>query len=329
MTSGAHPDSQLHPQRASVGRLAPSPTGLLHLGHARSFLLTWLHARGGGGSVGMRIEDLDEGRSKPEFEATALRDLEWLGLDWDGPVQRQSENAERYRAAYEKLAADKLIYPCVCSRRDIRAALSAPQLGAPGPGYYPGTCRGKYANVTAAAGEAASGQTAGLRFVTPPGNVEFIDELHGPQSFNVRKTVGDFMVGRRDQSPAYQLAVVVDDAHDGVTEVIRADDLLESTAQQLLLQDALGLPHPKWFHLPLVVDENGIRLAKRADSLSITEARERGADPRSVVTWAAQSVGLDVPGRSSASELLEGFDLKTIRLEPTRFGPEELENLTR
>ncbi len=135
------------------------------------------------------------------------------------------------------------------------------------------------------------------------------------------------MIGRRDQSPAYQLAVVVDDAGDGVTEVIRADDLLESTAQQVLLQEALGFPHPKWFHLPLVVDEEGVRLAKRADSLSIAEVRERGADPRSVVAWAARSVGLKVPDRPSTSELLDGFELKSIRLEPTRFTAEDLESL--
>jgi glutamyl-tRNA synthetase len=273
----------------------------------------------------MRMEDLDDHRSKPEFETAALRDLEWLGLDWDGKVTRQSENTDRYRAAFEDLAARKLIYPCVCSRRDIRAALSAPQQGAPGPGYYPGTCRGKYADVAAA--ESASGKSAGLRFIATPGSVEFVDQLHGTPSFDVSETVGDFMVGRRDHSPAYQLAVVVDDAADGVTEIIRADDLLESTSQQILLQDALGLPRPTWWHLPLVVDEDGTRLAKRADSLSIAEIRERGADPRCVLSWAARSVGLSVRDRPAASELLDAFDLSSISLKPTRFTADDLEHL--
>ena len=316
-TSSAHP----------VGRLAPSTTGLLHLGHARSFLLTWLHARSRGGKLLMRMEDLDGHRSRPEFESAALRDLEWLGLDWDGAVTRQSENTQRYRAAFEDLTARKLIYACVCSRRDIRDALSAPQLGAPGPAYYPGTCRGKYESAEAA--EIASGKSAGLRFVVTPGDVQFVDALHGTQRFDVASTVGDFMVGRRDHSPAYQLAVVVDDAHDGVNEVIRADDLLESTAQQILLQDALGLPHPTWFHLPLVVDAEGTRLAKRSDSLSISEVRERGADPRRVVSWAARSAGLAIPDEASAGDLIDSFDLTSIRLEPTRFTAADLNEVTR
>jgi glutamyl-tRNA synthetase len=296
-----------------VGRLAPSPTGQLHLGHARTFLLAWWSARSAGGKVRLRIEDLDGERSKPEFIALAERDLEWLGLDWDGPRIVQSEGLARLQAAVQQLLEAGLAYACTCTRADLQSAASAPHGAALEP-RYPGTCRGRYASVEAA--RAASGRAPGIRFLVPPGVVNFHDRLHGPQSVDVGAQIGDFLIARRDGTPAYQLAVVVDDADASVTEVVRGDDLLASTARQWLLQRALGLPHPSWAHVPLVLDEGGRRLAKRERDLGLAELRERGVDPRRIVAWAAESAGVAVGERVNARELVAGFDLRAIRREP-------------
>ncbi|MGC4095213.1 MAG: tRNA glutamyl-Q(34) synthetase GluQRS [Polyangiaceae bacterium] len=294
-----------------VGRLAPSPTGLLHLGHARTFLVAWWSARVQGGRIVMRVEDLDGARSEPRFIEAALRDMEWLGLDWDGPVLIQSSGLPRLTQAIDGLVAHGLAYACTCTRGDIRSAQSAPQLGSTEP-RYPGTCRGRYASPAEA--EAKTGRPAGIRLLVPSGPVTFVDRLAGAQSFEVQAQVGDFLIARRGGLPAYQLAVVVDDAHQSVSEVVRGDDLLSSTARQRLLQQALGLPEPAWVHLPLVVDASGRRLAKREAALGLSELRERGVDPREIVSFAARSSGIDLPAGElvTAREALPAFSLAAL-----------------
>lgn len=292
---------------AVVSRLAPSPTGLLHLGHARTFLLAWWHARQRGGTVLMRMEDLDTQRSRRDWADGALRDLEWLGLDWDGPVVWQSDRMELYRAAVNELVTEHRAYACVCSRGDVRRAQSAPHDPSEEP-RYPGTCRGRFA----APGDAGPNARVGLRFDTMPARgrqVSFVDGIHGPFGQDVEAVVGDFLVGRRDGSPSYQLAVVVDDADQHVNEVFRGGDLLSSTPRQILLQEALGLPHPSWFHAALVADETGRRLAKRHDALGLRMFRERGVDARRVVQWVARSAGMHAPEPTTANEAIAAFQL--------------------
>jgi glutamyl/glutaminyl-tRNA synthetase len=283
------------------GRLAPSPTGYLHTGHARTFHRAWQRARNAGGALVMRMEDLDPDRSRPEYAAAALEDLRWLGLDWDegpdvggpfGPYE-QSLRAGVYLAAWKQLRASGCIYPCRCSRKDLAAAISAPHEG-PGPvqdpddePVYPGTCR------PSSTGEGVfdffpnrDDEARGLnwRFRVPDGEaVEFIDVNFGQQRFIAGMDFGDFLVWRRDGTPSYQLACVADDAAMRITEVVRGADLLRSTARQILLNRALNYPDPQWFHCELLVDEQGRRLAKRHDSLSIRELRRIGKTPAEIV----------------------------------------------
>lgn len=296
-----------------VGRLAPSPTGLLHLGHARTFLVAWWRARNVGGKLLMRMEDLDGPRAKPEFAEAALRDLAWLGIDWDGPDYVQSQGLAEISAAAADLERRGLAYACVCSRGDVRSAQSAPQLGESEP-RYPGTCRGKFGSVAAA--QAETGKPAGLRLQVPDGVVTVKDELLGERSFDVQAEVGDFLIAKRDQAPAYQLSCVVDDARQGVTEVVRGEDLFASSARQRLLQQALGLPPVRYVHVPLVLDESGRRLAKREDDLSLQELREGGTDPRAIVAWAAQSCGIASAERITARVALINFALAKLPREP-------------
>lgn len=307
-----------------VGRLAPSPTGLIHLGHARTFLLAWWSVRSRGGRVVLRIEDLDGDRCSPEMVDAAKRDLEWLGLDWDGAARLQSTGIERMAAELAELEARGLVYPCVCTRGEVRQAQSAPQAGDAEP-RYPGTCRGRFASREQAAQR--SGRTPSLRFIVPEGPVTVRDELRGEVVFDVAASVGDFVVARRDGAPAYQLAVVSDDAYDGVTEVLRGDDLLPSAARQRLLQRALALPSPAYVHLPLVLDETGRRLAKRERDLGLYDLASAGADPRAVVAWAAQSAGMRVPERLTAREATAAFARDRLPREPVRLDRDTLEHL--
>jgi glutamyl-tRNA synthetase len=292
-----------------VGRLAPSPTGHLHLGHARSFLLAWWSARSQDGRVVLRIEDLDVQRCRQEFIADCLRDLEWLGLDWDVGPRLQSSGLEEILATAEKLTHDGLAYPCVCSRSDVKASASAPQDGVT-EWRYPGTCRGLFRSQAEAL--AQTGKPTALRFTVQPGLVTVHDAFAGTQTFDVSVEVGDFPILRRDESPCYQLAVVVDDARDGVTEVLRGDDLLPSAARQQLLYSALNLQVPRWVHVPLVTDAQGRRLAKRADDVSLRELRQQGVDPRALVAWVARSVGCAFEEFATAREVLQVFKLNSI-----------------
>jgi glutamyl-tRNA synthetase len=309
--------------RPPVGRLAPSPSGALHLGHARSFLAAWWSVRSRGGRVLLRLEDLDGQRCSAEHAERARLDLRWLGLDWDGETV-QSADLGPYTAAVDALLARGAAYPCVCSRRAIESQLSAPH-GADSERPYPGTCRGRYASLAAA--EAESGLPAGVRLRVPPGRFTLLDDLRGPHSAEPGAETGDFLLLRRDGAIAYQLAVVVDDGRQGVTEVVRGDDLLPSAARQALLQRALGLPHPVWRHLPLVVDEQGRRLSKRDGDLSLSSLREAGVDARRVVGWAAASLGQGSAGDElrSAAEYGERFTWSRVPTRPVAFDPRLIE----
>jgi glutamyl-tRNA synthetase len=273
-----------------VGRYAPSPTGDLHLGNARTALLAWLWARHDHGRVLLRIEDLDRARVRPGAEEAQRRDLAALGLDWDGAVVHQSEREPLYAAALQRLDAAGLLYPCFCSRADIRAAASAPH-GPEGP-PYPGTCR--ELDPAEAARRLAAGEQAALRF-----------------------RESDMVVRRRDGVVAYQLAVVVDDADQRVTHVLRGDDLEPSTSRQLALWHALELgPVPHYAHVPLLLGPDGERLAKRHGAVSVVEALE-GATPEELVGWLAWTAGLQAeraPRRTA--DLVEGFALARLSREP-------------
>jgi glutamyl-tRNA synthetase len=313
------------PHRAPTGRLAPSPTGRLHLGHARSFLLAWWHARSRDGRVVLRIEDLDRQRSKPELVETCLADLDWLGLDWDGQPLFQARDTSALERAAEKLLERGAAYPCVCTRAEIAVA-SAPHAGE-GEVRYPGRCRGRWRSLEEA--ERASGRAAGLRVIVPAGAVALDDGCAGRVAFDVAAEVGDLLVRRRDGAWAYQLAVVVDDARQGVDEVLRGDDLLPSAARQWHLQRLLELPHPRWFHVPLVVHPSGERLAKRRGDLALAELRAAGVDPRAIVSWAARSAGQDTAERASAAELVATFRIERLSRTPVVLAEAELERLRR
>jgi glutamyl-tRNA synthetase len=294
------------------------------LGHARTFLVAWWRARISGGRLLMRLEDLDGPRAKPEMSEAALRDLAWLGLEWDGPDYVQSAGVEEISAAAAKLEAQGLAYACVCSRGDVRSAQSAPQQGDSEP-RYPGTCRDKYASIAAA--ESETGKAAGLRLRVAEGAVDITDQLLGERSFDVQAEVGDFLIAKRDRAPAYQLAVVIDDARQGVTEVVRGEDLFASAARQRLLQQALGLPAVSYLHVPLVLDESGRRLAKREDDLSLQELRAGGTDPRAIVAWAAQSCGINCGPRVTARVALINFSLSKLPRGPVVLDSETVDQL--
>jgi glutamyl-tRNA synthetase len=303
------------------GRYAPSPTGPLHLGNARTALLSWLAARAGGGAYVLRVEDLDGPRVRAGLEARILDELRWLGLDWDegpdvgGPSApyRQSERLPSYAAALERLRAAGLVYPCFCSRAEIAAASQAPHGPADEGPRYPGTCA---ALSPAEVARRSASRRPAWRFRVPPGNVAFDDAVHGRVALDVAEAVGDFVVARADGVPAYQLAVVVDDAAMAITEVVRGDDLLSSTARQLLLYRALELSPPRFGHVPLVVGEDGARLAKRHGALSLGELRARGAHPGAVVALLAELSGLPAGRRAAPRELVPGFELGRMLKQP-------------
>ncbi|MBN9691468.1 MAG: tRNA glutamyl-Q(34) synthetase GluQRS [Verrucomicrobia bacterium] len=268
------------------GRLAPSPTGYLHLGHARTFWTASQRARQAGGTLILRNEDLDRDRARPEFVAAFLEDLRWLGLEWtEGPdvggpfgPYSQSERLSSYREILERLRAGGWLFPCQCSRKDIQNAVRAPHAADDEP-IYPGTCRPR-------TGIQIEHQSrVNWRFRVPDGAViEFVDGHFGPQRFVAGRDFGDFVVWRHDDLPSYQLACVADDAAMRITEVVRGADLLVSTARQLLLYQALGWPPPRFYHAPLLADEHGVRLAKRHAALSLRALRNAGRTPESLRT---------------------------------------------
>jgi glutamyl-queuosine tRNA(Asp) synthetase len=263
------------------GRLAPSPTGLLHLGHAATFWQAFIRARDCNGALLLRIEDLDTQRSKPHFTEAILEDLIWLGISWQTPILYQSQRLPLYRRALDQLLIDGHIYPCHCSRRDLAGMMHAPHEDTDDEPVYPGICRPA---PNAPLCEPSFQPSINYRFRVPEGAViRFQDCNLGPQSFTAGKDFGDFLIWRKDGLPSYQLACVVDDADTSVTEVVRGRDLLKSTARQLLLQRALNLPTPAYSHTQLLTDERGIRLAKRHDALAIRTLRQKGLFPAEIL----------------------------------------------
>ncbi len=289
------------------GRYAPSPTGRLHLGNARTALLAWLDARSRGGAFVLRIEDVDFTRARPEFEARILADLRWIGLDWDegpdvggphGPY-RQSERGERDAAALARLDH----YPCTCTRRELRALPVTSMTGEP---VYPGTCRN---------GQSRPGAAGAQRWRVPAGPaVTLVDRLAGLLVQDVAREVGDFVLQRGDGAWAYQLAVVVDDAAMAITDVVRGADLLDSAPRQVLLFEALGAPVPRFAHVPLILGEGGAKLSKRDGAPDLSALREGGASPERVVAALARSVGLlaDDVREVTARDLVAGFTLERV-----------------
>ncbi len=265
------------------GRIAPTPSGWLHLGHAQTFWQAHVRARAEDGVVVLRMEDLDPARSQPDYVAGIYEDLRWFGFDWNegpdrggshGPYE-QSQCFSYYRSALDELIERGSVYRCYCSRRDIRAATQAPHVGEEGP-LYPGTCRDRTGRVS----ETPESRPPSWRFRVPDGRViEFEDQRLGRVAFEAGRDFGDFVVWRPDDVPSYQLAVVVDDERMAITEVVRGEDLLLSTCRQLLLFEAFGWKPPLYYHCPLVCDESGQRLAKRQESLSLRQLRSAGRQP--------------------------------------------------
>ena len=271
------------------GRIAPTPTGDLHLGHARTFVAAWRRAEVAHGELVLRIEDLDPLRCRAEYTERAIEDLEWLGVRWTvGPLY-QSKRREIYESVWRRLLDTGAIYPCNASRREVRDAAHAPHDDEEGAEpIFPPELR-----PTPGAGrDAASPAGVVWRFRVPDGEVvHFSDARRGAQSFTAGVDFGDFVVWRKDDVPAYELAVVADDVAMGITEVVRGEDLLRSTARQLLVYRALGATPPAWCHLPLVRDAHGRRLAKRHDALSVRELRRRGLTPEEVLASGADGGG--------------------------------------
>lgn len=307
--------------------MAPSPTGALHLGNARTFLINWAMARQQGWRILLRVEDLDGPRIKPEAAQQAVDILRWLGVDWDeGPVY-QSHDLEPYFQAMESLRSRGLIYPCRCSRREIELAQSAPHEDEHEL-RYPGTCRGDGGASRAAWSMTkieARGAGPAWRVRIPDEPVAFCDAVHGEQVFNVQQQVGDFVVATRNGLPAYQLAVVVDDARQGVTDVVRGDDLLASTARQIWLYRILGLGEPpRYTHLPLVLGPDGRRLAKRHGDTRLTAYQARGVPAKRIVGLIAYWSGVQ-PRREpmSAEAFAQAFALDRLPRRPITFTPED------
>lgn len=305
------------------GRLAPSPTGYMHLGNAWAFLLAWLAARASSGEVVLRIEDIDPQRSRPEYAAALIEDMAWLGLDWDygpdrpepaggqgmGPFE-QSRRSRLYTDAIARLQASGLTYPCFCTRKELRSMAGAPHMddaGAP----YPGTCR----DLTFDQQEAlrAAGRRPCLRLRCPDDLVNFTDAVFGPQSYTLAQCGGDFALRRSDGVVAYQLAAALDDALMGVNQVVRGRDILISTPRQIALLSLLGYGAPAYAHVPLLLDNEGERLAKRHQSLSLRNLKQLGVDPRRITGFLGALAGCNPGGKAaSPAELLPYFSITRL-----------------
>ena len=301
---------------SGAGRFAPSPTGELHLGNLRTALVAWLSARSHGRSFIVRMEDLDRVTSSRLHERDQLRSLSALGIDWDGEVIRQSDRFAIYDDAIATLTAAGRTYECFCTRREIREAISAPHDGPSASGLvadgaYPGTCRELSARQVAEL--RADGRRPAARLRADGTIVSVVDELHGA----VDGVVDDVVLRRNDGVPAYNLAVVVDDAAQGIAEVVRGDDLLSSTPRQVLLQQLLGLSTPTYVHVPMVLGADHVRLAKRHGAVTLTQLAALGIDNAATLALLATSLGLAAADEApSAGDLIDRFDLRAIPREP-------------
>ena len=300
------------------GRFAPSPTGELHLGNLRTALLAWMFARSTGGRFLLRFEDLDAGTSRPEHETRQVDDLHSLGIDWDGEPVRQSERRHLHDEALARLVETDAVYPCYCTRREVREAARAPHGDLP-DGAYPGTCRDL--DRAGRAEREAAGRRPALRLRGGGRRRGFVDRVLGP----VEGVVPDVVVRRGDGTPAYQLAVVVDDHEQGVEEVVRADDLAPSTPSQVLIAELLGIDPPTYAHVPLALGPSGARLAKRDGAVTLSDLAAVGYGPPEVLGLIAASLGLaDAGDGADASELLRCFDPAAIPTEPWVVDPARL-----
>ena len=295
----------MHPYH---GRYAPSPTGRLHVGSARTALVAWLAARRAGGQFSLRMEDLDAPRVAPGAARTIEYDMKWLGLDWDGDVRKQSNRHDRYQSALKQLYMDGHLFPCTLSRKELASIASAPH-GRQAP--YPSRLRPRH--VAPGWFEQAAPEAA-IRFRVADGTLTFDDRVCGRQEEDVSAAVGDFVLRRKDGVYAYQLAVVVDDLDMGVTEVVRGQDLLHSTARQLLLIEALGGRRPRYAHVSLVVNANGEKLCKRDRQLTMAALRDCGVRSEEVIGYLAWSLGLlPDPRPARPAELVSAFRWSLLR----------------
>jgi len=295
----------------AIGRYAPSPTGTLHVGNLRTAVVAWLFARSEGSELRLRWEDLDT-TARPEHEARQRRDLTRLGIEFDGDEMRQSDRLRIYQDVIDDLNRAGLTYPCWCSRREIREATAAPH-GL--RGAYPGTCRSL--DTTASRALRESGRPPALRLRTDQRELTIVDRLHGPST----GVVDDFVLARGDGTPAYNLVVVVDDAAQGIEEVVRGDDLLGSTARHAYLQRVLGVPEPRWTHVPLVFDSTGTRLAKRDGSNGLDHWLAAGGSVASLLAAFGRTLGIAVGPTATIDDLLAGFDPDRIPRQPAALGP--------
>lgn len=292
-----------------TGRFAPSPTGRLHLGNLRTALIAWLWSRRDGSRFLLRFEDLDERNVAEEHYESQRQDLRAIGLDWDEPVIQQLDRLEIYRSALAQLQENDLVYPCFCSRREIREAASAPHRSHAGP-HYPGTCAELSTEQRA---ERALTRDAALRIRGDAVGRGFSDLVLGAQHF----PVDDFVVQRNDGTPAYHLVVVVDDAATDIELVVRADDLTDSTSRHLFLYELFGFAPPQYAHVPLVLAPNGDRLAKRHGAVTLGDRQSQGESPEQVLSYLGSTLDLCRPDeRVSASELCDRFSPDQLPKEP-------------
>jgi len=310
-----------------ITRLAPSPTGALHLGNVRTFLINYAHAKQTGSQLILRVEDLDTPRVKPGADRGAIELLAWLGMTWDtGPVY-QTTDLSPYQSAINTLATQGHAYPCSLSRNEIeRAALSAPDAAdeqreqLEHDTRYPGLSRDRVGQKLSPLGTLSQDNT---RLLVPDEPTQFDDQFTGPQTANTQQQVGDFLIATKAGLPSYQLAVVLDDASQGVTDVVRGDDLIPSTHRQIWLQKLLGFSPPQYWHVPLVIGTDGKRLAKRHGDTRLTSYRQRGVTPQKVIGlvahWCGQS---DKPSEVSLASFVAAFEWQAIPKEPIVFTPD-------
>ena len=318
----------------SRGRYAPSPTGYLHLGNARTALAAWLHTRAQGGTFILRIEDLDSQRCKPEFIKANLEELRWLGIDWDegpdiggnyGPYI-QSQRHHLYQAALEHLQNNHYLFECYLSRKDLQDIASAPHESAPHEKVSAYGKKERKLNAQMKAQKQQEGKTSSLRFGVPDRVIALEDAVYGKRLFSALHEVGDFVVKRADGEWAYQLAVVVDDIAMKISEVVRGEDLLQSSAAQLLLYEALGATPPNFAHVPLLADETGLRMSKRKGSLTLSALKGKGAKPERLVGLLAFSLGfLDKPSKVTPRDLVSHYSIKAYDAAILQLKPNHLE----